>query len=122
MTTYTVFRLLAADAEVSGLTYDEAVKIMMERAGCTYRWERLGTETHLSVRYVGALPDTYDCVRQIKSPYFRSTNKNEDAAREEILRAFLRTGLLGVRIIPDESAVRIKHEVKNVLLGEGALA
>jgi hypothetical protein len=33
------------------------------------------------------------------------------------MRGFLSTGLLGVRIIADEHAQRIRHEVKYALIG-----
>jgi hypothetical protein len=120
MTTYTVFRFFSVEAEMSGLPLEAAVDEMMKHAGCTYRWQHEGTETHMIVRYVGALPDTYASTRGIKSPYLRSTNPDLIAAKNEIMRGFLRTGLLGVRIITDERARRIRHEVKDVLMGSAA--
>ena len=115
--TYTVFRLLAAEAEVSGLPLEQAVDAMMREAGCKYQWVTTDSETRIDVWHYGAAPGAYAYGRHIKSPYFRSTNRDSAAARAEILRGFLRTGLLGVRIIADENAARIREEVKDALLG-----
>lgn len=117
MTTYTVFRFFSVEAEMSGPPLEAAVDEMMNHAGCTYRWQHEGIETHMIIRSVGALPDTYASARNIKSPYLRSTNPDHVAAKNEIMRGFLRTGLLGVRIIADEHAQRIRHEVKDILMG-----
>lgn len=120
MTTYTVSRFFSVEAERSGLSLENAVDEMMKQAACTYSWQHEGIETHMIVRYIASLPDVYACARSIKSPYLRSTNPERTAAKNEIMRGFLRTGLLGVRIIADERAQRIRHEVKDILMGSAA--
>lgn len=103
--TFTVFGMYdKAGDEKSGLSFETAFALMMQRAKCTYRWENVDGETRIAVHYHGPLPEAYECVRNLQSPYFRSSQPNEALARAEIMRSFLRTGLNDIYMMPDESA------------------
>lgn len=113
---YTVFGMYDADGEQqqSGLLFDDAFELMMKRAGCSYKWVHEGVRlTRIEVRYERSLPEAYECVRNLKSPYFRSRVPNEGLARREIMRSFLRTGLNGIHIRRDEDMARIDRDVEN---------
>ena len=113
---YTVFGMCDEDGKQqrSGLLFEDAFELMMKRAGCSYKWvhEKTGL-TRIEVRYERSLPETYECVRDLKSPYFQSKVPNEALARREIMRSFLRTGLNGIHIMHDEDVARIDRDVEN---------
>lgn len=112
---YTVFGMYDEDGEQhqSGLLFEAAFELMMKRAGCSYKWvrEKIGV-TRIEVRYERSPPETYECVRDLKSPYFQSKVPNEALARREIMRSFLRTGLNGIHIMRDEDVKRIDNDVE----------
>ena len=112
---YTVLGMDDADGEQqqSGLLFEDAFELMMKRAGCSYKWvhEKVGV-TRIEVRYERSLPETYECVRDLESPYFQSKVPNEALARREIMRSFLRTGLNGIHIMRDEDVARIDSDVE----------
>lgn len=68
--TYSVYNTI--EVLDSGLTFEQAFAELMRRAYCTWRWEYEAGETRIAVRYEGSLPEAYDSVRNLKSPYFRS--------------------------------------------------
>lgn len=115
---YTVFGMYDEDGEQqqSGLLFEDAFELMMIRAGCSYKWvhEKVGL-TRIEVRYERSLPEAYDCVRNLKSPYFQSKVPNEALARREIMRSFLRTGLNGIHMRRDEDVARIDRGVESCL-------
>jgi hypothetical protein len=112
---YTVFGMHdeGGEQQQSGLLFEDAFELMMKRAGCSYRWVHEIGLTRIEVRYEKSLPETYECVRNLKSPYFQSRVPNEALARREIMRSFLRTGLNDVRIMRDEDVKRIDWDVEN---------
>lgn len=67
----------------SGLLFEDAFELMMERAGCSFKWVQEIGLTRIEVRYERSLPETYECVRNLKSPYFQSRVPNEALARRE---------------------------------------
>jgi hypothetical protein len=101
------------EQQQSGLLFEDAFELMMKRAGCSYKWvhEKIGL-TRIEVRYERSLPEAYECVRDLKSPYFQSKVPNEALARREIMRSFLRTGLNGIHIMHDEDMARIDRDVE----------
>jgi hypothetical protein len=68
--TYSVYNTI--EVLESGLTFQEAFAELMRRAYCTWCWEHEAGETRIAVHYEGPLPEAYDSVRNLKSPYFRS--------------------------------------------------
>jgi len=102
--TYSVYNTI--EVLESGLTFEQAFAELMKRAYCTWRWEYEAGETRIAVRYEGSLPEAYDSVRNIKSPYFRSRVPNVVVARTVIMRSFLRTGLLGIFMAEDGAQSR----------------
>jgi hypothetical protein len=112
---YTVFGMYDEDGELqqSGLLFEDAFEVMMKRAGCSYKWVHEIGLTRIEVRYDKSLPETYECVRDLKSPYFQSRVPNEALARREIMRSFLRTGLCGIHIRRDEDVARIDKGVES---------
>jgi hypothetical protein len=86
---------------------------MMKRAGCSYKWVYEIGLTRIEVRYERSLPETYECVRDLKSPYFQSRVPNVALARREIMRSFLRNGLNGFHLMRDEDVKRIDQDVEN---------
>lgn len=112
---YTVFGMYDEEGEQqqTGLLFDDAFELMMKRAGCSYKWVHEIGLTRIEVRYERSLPETYECVRDLKSPYFQSRVANEALARRDIMRSFLRTGLNGIQIMRDEEVGRIVRDVEN---------
>ncbi len=111
---YTVFGMYDEEGEQqqTGLLFEDAFELMMKRAGCSYRWVHEIGLTRIEVRYEKSLPEAYECVRDLKSPYFQSRIPNEALARREIMRSFLRTGLTGIHIVRDEDVARIDRDVE----------
>lgn len=94
--TYTVFGMYDEEGDQrSGMAFEDAFALMMERANCSFAWECVNGETRIIVRYRGSMPEAYECVRELQSPSFRSRNPNEAMARKEITRS-LRTGVYNV--------------------------
>lgn len=112
---YTVFGMYDEEGEQqqSGLLFEDAFELMMKRAGCSYKWVHEIGLTRIEVRYERSLPETYECVRDLKSPYFQSRVPNEALARREIMRSFLRTGLNGIHIMRDEDVKQVDGDVEN---------
>ena len=114
MTTYTVFNMEDDDGieDESGLSIEQAVERLIERSGCTYRFERINGAMQICVepwRWFG------------KPDGLSSLLPDDEAAKQEILDRFA-TGKADLPstwcIEPDE-----KHAAemrKNDVLGGGA--
>jgi hypothetical protein len=97
---YTVFSALDDDgARGSGLTLSEAFARMMAFAHCDYAFGRFNGDMHLTVTPADDASGGFEAEPR---PECRSKLLNNEMARAEIMRRFLKRGVNGYRIVTDE--------------------
>jgi hypothetical protein len=86
-------------AQGSGLTLSEAFARMMAFARCDYGFGRFNGDMVLTITQTDDAPD--GCETE-QPPALRSKLLDNDKARAEIMRRFLKHGINGYRIMTDE--------------------
>jgi hypothetical protein len=101
---FTVFSVADDEgARGSGLTLSEAFARMMAFAQCEYAFGRLNGDMHLTVTHAD---DVSGSEQSEPPPQCRSKLLNDEQARAEIMRRFLRHGVNGYRITTDDEWMR----------------
>jgi hypothetical protein len=96
---YTVFSPMDEDgAQASGLTLSEAFARMMALAQCGYTFGRSNGDMYLTLTPADA-PESFPAD---PPPALKSKQLDNERARAEIMRRFLKHGYGGYRIITDE--------------------
>ena len=97
---YTIVSLADDEGALgSGLTLPEAFARMMAFAGCDYGFGRFNGDMCLTLTPAADMPEGCDTE---PLPALRSKLLDDMKARAEIMRRFLKGGVNGYRMMPDE--------------------
>jgi hypothetical protein len=107
---YTVFSLQGEDRhQGSGMTLAEAFARMMALAHCNYAFGRFEGDMRLTVTALDDVPEEYlndPAIRARMFPEHRSKFLDDEIARNDLMRRFLKLGLGGYHITSDEEYAR----------------
>ena len=107
---YTVFSPTDYEgAHGSGLTLPEAFARMMALAHCNYAFGRFEGDLRLTVTPMGDVPEEYltdPAIRARMFPEYRSKFQDDEIARNDLMRRFLKHGLGGYHVVSDEEYAR----------------
>ncbi len=120
--TYTVFTLAEEEGEHgSGLTLTEAFARMMALAGCDYAFGRAEGVMCLTITHHEDVPEEYladPVLREHFFPTYRSKLVDDDMARAELMRRFMKRGMKGYLIVTDEE-YRQQEAARSVYIQAG---
>jgi hypothetical protein len=107
---YTVYSLADEDRhQGSGMSLAEAFAKMMALAHCNYAFGRIDGDLHLTVTPLDDVPEEYlhdPAIRARMFPEYRSKYLDDEIARNDLMRRFLKHGLGGYHIVSDEEYAR----------------
>ena len=107
---YTVYSLADEDRhQGSGMTLAEAFAKLMALAHCNYAFGRFEGDMRLTVTPLDDVPEEYlhdPAIRARMFPEYRSKFLDDQIARNDLMRRFLKYGLGGYFITSDEEFAR----------------